>query len=94
MSPAEVVEAPAEGAESPGLPAPGGLTGEEDGGDAGRPMIQGWISADLVAYTRKVWERFLGRAVADEEAIEMLVNVKRLAGTLLKAATGPGRAVP
>jgi hypothetical protein len=38
--------------------------------------------------TRRVWSRAYGREVSDTEAIEILVNVRRLAETLLYAAGG------
>ena len=38
---------------------------------------------ELLAETVDVWSRELGRSVSEEEAIEMLLNVKRLSETLL-----------
>jgi len=55
-------------------------------GTPGRPLSLAWITDDLVAYTREVWAGHLGRPVPEEEAIEMLVNVKRLAEAMLMAA--------
>ena len=49
-------------------------------------MSLAWITDDLLRYTREVWSRAYGRPVSEAEAIEMLVNVKRFAEVLLKAA--------
>lgn len=47
-----------------------------------------WVSESLFMETRRVWSRAYGREVSDTEAIEILVNVRRLAETLLNAAGG------
>ncbi len=73
--------------ESPGLPPDPGLTGEAHEDDPGGPISPGWIPDDLITYTQEVWERFLGRPVPKEEAIEMLVNARRVAEVLCKAAS-------
>ena len=57
---------------------------------SGRPMSLAWITDDLLRYTREVWSRAYGREVSEEEAIEMLVNVKRLAEVMLKVAERKG----
>jgi len=38
-----------------------------------------WITEDLIARTQDVWCRYLEREVDREEAIEMLLNVQRIA---------------
>ena len=48
-----------------------------------RPASLEWISDELLAETVDVWSRELGRDVSEDEAIEMLLNVKRLSETLL-----------
>jgi len=48
-----------------------------------RPVSLDWISDELLVETADVWSRELGRSVSEEEAIEMLLNVKRLLETLL-----------
>jgi hypothetical protein len=50
-----------------------------------RPLSEAWITDELVAETRRVWSRHLGRIVTDEEAIEMLVNVRNAALAILRA---------
>jgi hypothetical protein len=49
-------------------------------------MSLAWITDDLLRYTKEVWSRNYGRAVSDDEAIEMLINVKQFAEVMLKAA--------
>ena len=44
-----------------------------------------WVSESLFMETRRVWTRAYGREVSDCEVIEILVNVRRLAETLLNA---------
>ncbi len=51
-----------------------------------RPLSQAWITDDLVAETRRVWSPAYGRVLSDEEAVEILMNVKRFAEAILKAA--------
>lgn len=59
---------------------------EEDGQAAGprrRPLSAAWITDELLAETRRVWSRHLRWIVDDEEAIEMLVNVRNAALAIL-----------
>ena len=48
-------------------------------------MSEAWITVELIAETRRVGSRHLGRIVGDEEAIEMLVNVRNAALAILRA---------
>ncbi len=57
-----------------------------------RPLSLAWITDELLAYTRDVWSRHLGRDVSEDEAIEMLLNVKRLAETILNITQAEGDA--
>lgn len=59
---------------------------EESGRPAGsrrRPLSSDWITDELLAETRRVWSRYLGRVVTDDEAIEMLMNVRNAALAIL-----------
>ena len=47
------------------------------GGDG--PLETEWITEDLIARTQEVWGDYLEREVDREEAIEMLLNVQRIA---------------
>ena len=58
----------------------------ERGDDQHRPRELAWITGDLLDETRSVWSRYLGRPVPEEEAVEMLLNVKRLAEALHDAS--------
>ncbi|HOF18342.1 MAG TPA: hypothetical protein PK082_05490 [Phycisphaerae bacterium] len=42
-----------------------------------------WIDDELLDYTRRVWSKAYGRVVSTDEALEMLMNVKRLAETIV-----------
>ena len=47
-----------------------------------RPMSLAWITEDLLQYTQEVWSKAYGVPVTEDEAIEILRNVKRLAEIL------------
>lgn len=51
------------------------------------PLESEWITEDLVARTQDVWGRYLEREVGREEAIEMLLNVQRIALAFYQAST-------
>jgi len=44
-----------------------------------------WISDELLAETIEVWSEQYGRRIDVDEAVEILVNVKRLAQALIRA---------
>lgn len=44
-----------------------------------------WITDELVDQTRRVWSPHYGRLLTEDEAVEILTNVKRFADVLLKA---------
>jgi hypothetical protein len=67
-----------------GFPPTTGHHGEPEA-TAVRPLSMAWITDDLLADTRRVWSRAYGRVIAEEEAIEILMNVKRFAETMLRA---------
>ena len=60
------------------------------GGISDRPMSLAWITDELLRYTQEVWSKAYGRPVSEDEAIGMLVNVKRFAEVLFKAAGKKG----
>lgn len=73
--------------------APGGNPPESSGfrADPGplikgrkRPLAAAWISDRLLAETRRIWSKEYGRPVDEEEAIEILMNVRRLAEVLMR----------
>jgi hypothetical protein len=42
-----------------------------------RPLSIAWITDELIAETRRVWSPHYGRVISEDEAIEILHNVKR-----------------
>ena len=67
-----------------------GLTGRDEEHIVGlqrrvRPLSMAWISDELLANTIDVWSEAYGRPISEDEAVEMLMNVKRLGEVLLKA---------
>ena len=73
-----------------GLSAENSHSGVVDAEGRGRPQSLAWMSDDLLRHTREVWTKAYGRSVSEEEAIEMLLNVKRLAEVVLKIAGEEG----
>jgi hypothetical protein len=67
--------------DSPGLSVPVEVTRRV----TDRPLSEAWIPDGLIAETRRVWSPIYGREISDDEAIEILTNVKRLAEVLLRA---------
>jgi hypothetical protein len=68
-----------------GLPPGTGHHGPEPGRAADRPLSTQWLSDERIAEARRVWSKAYGRVISEEEAIEILVNVRRLAEVLLRA---------
>jgi hypothetical protein len=50
-----------------------------------RPKAQEWMSDELIADTRRVWSVAYGRVISTDEAVEILNNVRRFAGVMLRA---------
>jgi hypothetical protein len=44
-----------------------------------------WITEDLIAEHRRVWSSRYRRIVTEQEAIEIIMNIKRFAETVLDA---------
>ena len=53
------------------------------------PPEQGWVTGELVEDTRRVWSKRYGRLITPEEAVEILVNVKKVAEAFMKAMRRP-----
>jgi len=49
-----------------------------------RTPATAWISDQLLDHTRRVWSKAYGRVISAEEAVEILMNVRRLAEVILK----------
>ena len=70
--------------ESTGFPAPDEQH-VTDGAATRRPLSLAWITDEMVAETIGVWSEAWGRPVGEDEAVEILVNVRRLGEVLLRA---------
>jgi len=57
---------------------------ESDDVSTSAPYSAKWISEDLLTETREVWSKAYGRVLSNEEAIEILMNVKRMAEILIE----------
>ncbi len=62
-----------------------GHHGPEPGQVAARPVPTQWLTDERIAEARRVWSKAYGRVISDDEAIEILMNVRRLAEILLRA---------
>jgi len=76
---------------SPHTPAPTGqsltLEAHCDQASGNGPLESEWITEDLIARTQDVWGQYLEREIEREEAIEMLLNVQRIALAFYQAST-------
>jgi len=50
----------------------------------GPPLSQAWITDELIEKHQRVWSRRYQREITREEAIEIIVNIKRFAEAVLK----------
>ena len=48
-------------------------------------MTAAWVSDSLLARTIDVWSKAYGRRMTTQEAMEILMNIKRLGELLLRA---------
>lgn len=62
-----------------------GHHGREPGSAAARPLSTQWLSDERISEARRVWSKAYGRVISDDEAIEILMNVRRLAEILLRS---------
>lgn len=68
-----------------GFQATTGHHQSEPGSVAARPLSTQWLSDERIAEARRVWSKAYGRVISQDEAIEILMNVRRLAEVLLNA---------
>ncbi len=68
-----------------GFPSQIGHNGPEPGPADVRPLSMQWLSHERIAEARRVWSRAYGRVISEDEAVEILTNVRRLAETMLRA---------
>jgi hypothetical protein len=50
-----------------------------------RLLSMQWLSDERIAEARHVWSKAYGRVISVDEAVEILMNVRRLAEVLLHA---------
>jgi hypothetical protein len=67
-----------------GFPVPGEDTLPRGDRVARPPMSMAWISDPLLEQTVEVWSEAYRRPVSKTEAVEILMNVKRLGEVLLR----------
>ena len=63
-------------------------SGEVSIPDKAMPLSAEWISEELLLETRKLWSRAYKRVISIDEAIEILMNVKRVAEVLVRIQEG------
>lgn len=64
--------------------------GPVPGAASARPLSMAWITDALIEETRRVWSPMYGRVLSADEAVEILMNVKRFAEVLLRAGQERG----
>ena len=68
-----------------GFPLPNDQQCGEPASSVTRPLSQQWITEEQISETRRVWSKAYGRVITEDEAIEIMVNVRKLAEVLLRA---------
>ena len=71
-----------------GFPPPDGHTGCDPESVGVRPLSIEWLSDERIAEARRVWSKAYGRVISEDEVVEILTNVRRLAEVLLRAEDG------
>ncbi len=72
-------------ADPTGLPAPDRQAQCARKASPERALSTAWVSDELLAETRDVWSEAYGYEIDDAEAMEILMNVKRLGEVLMRA---------
>ena len=49
-----------------------------------RPLSMAWVSDEMIAETQQLWSKRYGRDISENEAVEILQNIKRFAEMLLE----------
>lgn len=68
-----------------GFQAPQEEHGQERQPAPSRPLVQAWITDDLIAENRRVWSQAYGREISAQEAVEIIMNLHRFAEAALRA---------
>lgn len=77
-------------AASTGLPRTPEVQGQGEAAAGGRPLALAWITDELIEEHRRVWSSRYRRIITEEEAIEIIMNIKRFAETVLDAMAQEG----
>ena len=75
---------------STGLPHPPEVQEEHKTVVGGRPLAIEWITDELIEEHRRVWSCMYRRIITEEEAIEIIMNIKQFAETILEATAQEG----
>ena len=68
-----------------GISWPSEHTGAQFESGSVHPISANWLTEERIAETRRVWSKAYGRVISQQEAIEILNNVRRLAEVLLRS---------
>jgi hypothetical protein len=60
------------------------------GATAERPLSTAWITDELIAEHRRVWSKAYRRPISAEEAVEIIMNIRRLAEAVMRADSERG----
>ena len=70
--------------DEPGCPSPAAIPPRSPV----RPPGAGWITDEMIEDTRRHWSPRYGYELSDTEAVEILMNIKRLAQVLIRIGGG------
>jgi hypothetical protein len=66
-------------------------TGDDDVAlDGQGSHLPSWLSPERIAEARRVWSKTYERVISEAEAVEILLNVRRLAEALMPILDGEG----
>jgi len=87
----DAARAMANPAASTGFPRPPEVQGHGEAAAGGRPLALAWITDELIDEHRRVWSGLYRRVITEEEAVEIIMNIKRFAEAVLDATAREGR---
>ena len=68
-----------------GLTSPHEEHGDQTSSVPNRPLAQAWITDELIAENQRVWSNAYGRSISEDEAVEIIMNLRRFAEAILQA---------
>lgn len=54
----------------------------------GRPLALAWITDDLIKEHQRIWSRMYRRVITEEEAVEIIMNIRGFAEAVLESVAG------